>query len=72
MKLTLGSIALADNVSQKDAIAVQALRKAGAVVYVKTTMPQTGMVCFLPERMDSQDSQNSQTLTHRPLKPRPT
>ncbi|RDL36882.1 uncharacterized protein BP5553_06234 [Venustampulla echinocandica] len=43
MKITIGFVALADTVSEKDAIAVQTLRQAGAVVYAKTTMPQTGM-----------------------------
>ena len=46
MKITLGFVALADRVSDEDAIVVQTLREAGAVVYVKTTMPQTGMVRF--------------------------
>lgn len=44
MKITLGLVSLANKVSEKDAVAVQSLREAGAVVYCKTTMPQTGMV----------------------------
>ncbi|KIX07405.1 uncharacterized protein Z518_02058 [Rhinocladiella mackenziei CBS 650.93] len=43
LKYTLGMVALANQVSDTDAIVVQTLREAGAVVYVKTTMPQTGM-----------------------------
>ncbi len=46
MKITLGFVALADHVSETDAVAVQSLREAGAIVYCKTTMPQTGMVRF--------------------------
>lgn len=34
----------ADKVADSDAPVVSVLRKAGAIVYVKTTMPQTGMV----------------------------
>jgi Asp-tRNA(Asn)/Glu-tRNA(Gln) amidotransferase A subunit family amidase len=44
MRITLGLIDFADTVSRDDAICVQSLRAAGAIVYVKTTMPQTGMV----------------------------
>jgi amidase len=47
MKITLGFVALAENVSESDAVAVQSLREAGAIVYCKTTMPQTGMVRYL-------------------------
>ncbi|OAL21018.1 hypothetical protein AYO20_11442 [Fonsecaea nubica] len=43
MKYTLGMVALADEVSDHDAVVVQTLRAAGAVIYCKTTMPQTGM-----------------------------
>lgn len=44
MKITLGLVALVNQVSKTDAVAVQSLRDAGAIVYCKTTMPQTGMV----------------------------
>jgi Asp-tRNA(Asn)/Glu-tRNA(Gln) amidotransferase A subunit family amidase len=44
MKITLGIAALADAISENDALAVKSLGKAGAIVYCKTTMPQTGMV----------------------------
>lgn len=44
MKISIGLVANANQVADKDAIAVQTLRQAGAVVYVKTTMPQSGMV----------------------------
>jgi Asp-tRNA(Asn)/Glu-tRNA(Gln) amidotransferase A subunit family amidase len=44
MKITIGLAAFADSKSDSDAIVVRALRKAGAIVYCKTTMPQTGMV----------------------------
>lgn len=47
MRITIGLAAQAYEVASKDAIAVQTLRENGAVVYVKTTMPQTGMVCLL-------------------------
>lgn len=40
----MGAVAMANSVSEKDAIAVQSLREAGAIVYCKTTMPQSGMV----------------------------
>jgi amidase len=43
-KWTLGYVCWRKNVSTSDAVLVQTLRKAGAVIYVKTTMPQTGMV----------------------------
>jgi amidase len=48
MKITLGFVALARLVSETDAVAVQSLREAGAIVYCKTTMPQTGMVRLCP------------------------
>ena len=41
--VTLGYMAWNDVISEKDSILVKALRDAGAVFYVKTTMPQTGM-----------------------------
>ena len=41
--VTLGYMAWSDVISEKDSILVKALRDAGAVFYVKTTMPQTGM-----------------------------
>jgi amidase len=44
MKYTLGYVAWADRIASSDAVVVQSLRKAGEIVYVKTTMPQTGMV----------------------------
>jgi amidase len=47
MKISIGLVAHANQVADKDAIAVQTLRQAGAVVYVKTTMPQSGMVSEL-------------------------
>ena len=40
---TLGYIANADNISDEDAVMVSTLRQAGAVLFCKTTMPQTGM-----------------------------
>lgn len=40
----MGLVAWADKISDHDAPVVEALRKAGAIIYVKTTMPQTGMV----------------------------
>jgi Asp-tRNA(Asn)/Glu-tRNA(Gln) amidotransferase A subunit family amidase len=40
----MGLVMWADKVADSDAPVVNVLRKAGAVVYVKTTMPQTGMV----------------------------
>lgn len=43
MNITIGMVALAGMTSKDDAVVVQSLREAGAVVYVKTTMPQTGM-----------------------------
>ncbi|EXJ82756.1 hypothetical protein A1O3_06571 [Capronia epimyces CBS 606.96] len=43
MHYSLGLAAWHDRKSDDDAVAVKSLRKAGAVVYVKTTMPQTGM-----------------------------
>jgi amidase len=55
MKITIGFVALANTVSEQDARAVQTLRQAGAVVYVKTTMPQTGMVNI--SNLEKQDRQ---------------
>ncbi|KAH8897576.1 general amidase [Thozetella sp. PMI_491] len=40
---TMGYVSWADCVSTEDAVVVASLRKAGAVIYVKTTMPQSGM-----------------------------
>jgi amidase len=54
MRITLGLVGFADTTSKGDAVAVQSLREAGAVVYVKTTMPQTGMV----RRRSSKPSQS--------------
>jgi amidase len=48
MKIAIGFVALANRRSNTDAVAVQSLREAGAVVYCKTTMPQTGMVLIVP------------------------
>jgi amidase len=50
LKSAIGLVAHANKVGDKDAIVVQTLREAGAVVYVKTTMPQTGMVRLIPEK----------------------
>lgn len=47
MKVTMGFSAYADLVSKEDAVTVEALRNAGAIVYCKTTMPLIGMVCSL-------------------------
>ena len=44
LKHTFGYVSWADRVADSDALIVQALRGAGAVLYVKTTMPQTGLV----------------------------
>lgn len=44
MRSTTGYICEADFIADKDAFVVQTLRAAGAIVYVKTTMPVTGMV----------------------------
>lgn len=41
---TLGYVSWAENRPEKDALIVTALKKAGAIVFVKTTMPQTGMI----------------------------
>ncbi|KAK2595670.1 hypothetical protein QQS21_006643 [Conoideocrella luteorostrata] len=40
---TLGYVALKDNIVDDDAVVVQLLRKAGAIIHCKTTMPQAGM-----------------------------
>ena len=39
----LGYVSWADMVANKDSILIKALLNAGAVFYVKATMPQTGM-----------------------------
>lgn len=44
MRYSIGFAVWGECKSDNDALMVQTLRKAGAVVYVKTTMPQTGMV----------------------------
>jgi len=44
VKHTFGYVSWADRVAESDAVAVQALREAGAIIFVKTTMPQTGLV----------------------------
>lgn len=44
MKYSMGFVAWAGRSSELDAPIVEALRQAGAVIYVKTTMPQSGMV----------------------------
>jgi amidase len=41
--VTMGYMAWANVVAEKDSTLVKALRDAGAVFFVKTTMPQTGM-----------------------------
>lgn len=43
LRSTLGYCAWADNKPDEDAVFVEALKKAGAIVFVKTTMPVTGM-----------------------------
>jgi amidase len=43
LRSTLGYCSWADNVPSEDAVFVQALRNAGAIIFVKTTMPVTGM-----------------------------
>ncbi|KAF2014673.1 putative general amidase [Aaosphaeria arxii CBS 175.79] len=43
LNYSMGYVSWADNVSADDAVVVETLRKAGAVIYLKTTMPQTGM-----------------------------
>jgi amidase len=44
MRITTGYVCEANVISDRDAVVVQTLRQAGAIIYVKTTMPQTGMV----------------------------
>lgn len=44
---TIGYCGLADNIPTEDAIVVKALKDAGAIVFVKTTMPVTGMASSL-------------------------
>ncbi|KIX01047.1 uncharacterized protein Z518_10113 [Rhinocladiella mackenziei CBS 650.93] len=43
MHCTLGFAAWVDRISERDSMSVHMLRESGAVFYVKTTMPQTGM-----------------------------
>ncbi|KAH8173611.1 amidase domain-containing protein [Sarocladium implicatum] len=43
LRSTLGYCSWADNIASEDAVFVQALRNAGAIIFVKTTMPVTGM-----------------------------
>jgi amidase len=43
LKHSFGFVAWADHVDTEDAVVVSALRDAGAIIYLKTTMPQTGM-----------------------------
>jgi amidase len=43
LRATLGYCSLADNRPSEDSVFVQALREAGAIIFVKTTMPATGM-----------------------------
>lgn len=40
----MGYVSWADRIAEEDAAVVSTLRQAGAVLYVKTTMPQSGMV----------------------------
>ncbi|KAF2168695.1 hypothetical protein M409DRAFT_21436 [Zasmidium cellare ATCC 36951] len=40
---TMGYLSWADNVSEQDAVVVASLRQAGAIIFAKTTMPQSGM-----------------------------
>lgn len=49
---TLGYCSLAENRPEEDAVLVKALKAAGAIVFVKTTMPVTGMVFILPTYSD--------------------
>jgi len=50
LRSTLGYCGLADNRPKEDSVLVKALKDAGAIVFVKTTMPVTGMVCFFIRR----------------------
>lgn len=43
LRSTLGYCSWVDNIPSEDAVFVQALRGAGAIIFVKTTMPVTGM-----------------------------
>ncbi|KAL7893303.1 amidase family protein [Trichoderma sp. TUCIM 5745] len=43
LRHTMGYISWADQVGSEDALVVASLRKAGAIIFVKTTMPQSGM-----------------------------
>jgi Asp-tRNA(Asn)/Glu-tRNA(Gln) amidotransferase A subunit family amidase len=52
MHHTIGYIAWADKVASEDAVIIDALRCAGAVIYVKTTAAQSAMVyLFLTPRL---------------------
>jgi amidase len=44
LRSTIGYCAWADKIATEDAVLVSALKKAGAIVFVKTTMPVTGMI----------------------------
>ncbi|HZT87003.1 MAG TPA: amidase [Stellaceae bacterium] len=46
VRTTFGSVALADNVPQTDAVAVARLKAAGAILVGKTTTPEFGHKCF--------------------------
>lgn len=39
----MGYVSWADKIATEDAVAVDTLRRAGAIIYAKTTMPQSGM-----------------------------
>jgi amidase len=39
----MGYVSWANNIATEDAITVDTLRRAGAIIYAKTTMPQSGM-----------------------------
>jgi amidase len=41
---SMGYVSWANRISEEDANVVDSLRRAGAIIYVKTTMPQSGMV----------------------------
>ena len=43
LRSTLGYCCWADNIPSEDAVLVKALKRAGAIIFVKTTMPVTGM-----------------------------
>ncbi|KIV80887.1 hypothetical protein PV11_08354 [Exophiala sideris] len=44
LRSTMGYCSLAENIAQQDALIVRDLKAAGAIVFVKTTMPVTAMV----------------------------